>query len=351
MADAGAPAFDPSGELLYFTASTNAGPTHVGLDMTTQERPYRAGLYVAVLTEEGASPLAPKLGEEEAESADEDETNGDEETTLTYDLDGAKNRIQALPVEQAQYSDLAVGKDGNLFYIKAVQPGVEVTPPGQSSQAGAELIMFDFEARKAKSLSSGITGLSLSSDRSQALVLSADGSISTGELGEAFEAKPLNTGDMQLWIDPRKEWRQIFDDVWRMEAEYFYDPDMHGLDWQGVYDRYLPLLDHVGRREDLNRLLGEMIAEMQVGHNRVGGGDVVRASGPQIGLLGANFAVRNGRHQITRIFTGENWNPYIQGPLSVPGIGVDEGDYVLAINGRTLGPDDNIYEHMAGNSG
>ena len=351
MADAGAPAFDPSGELLFFTASTNAGPTHVGLDMSTQERPYRAGIYVAVLTEDGASPLAPKFGEEEAESADDESDDGEEETNLVYDLEGAKGRIQALPVEQAQYSDLAVGKDGNLFYIKAVQPGVEVTPPGQRSQAGAELIMFDFEGRKAKTLSSGITGLSLSSDRTQALVQSADGSLSTGALGESFEAKPVNTGDMQLWIDPRKEWRQIFDDVWRMEAEYFYDPAMHGLDWEAVYDRYLPLLDHVGRREDLNRVLAEMIAEMQVGHNRVGGGDVVRASGPQVGLLGANFAVRNGRHQITRIFTGENWNPYIQGPLAVPGIGVNEGDYILAINGRSLGAEDNIYEHLAGTVG
>lgn len=351
MADAGAPAFSPDGELLYFTASTNAGPTHVGLDMSTQERPYRAGIYVAILTAEGKSPLAPKLGDEETVSDDEDSESDEAETKLVYDLTGARERIQALPVEQAQYSSLAVGKKGNVYYIKSVQPGSEVTPPGQNLQAGAELIRFDIEERGAKTIARGIVALSLSADGEQALVLKSDGSIATGALGGEFEPKPLNTRDMQLWIDPRKEWRQIFDDVWRMESEFFYDPNMHGLDWQAVYDQYVPLLDHVGRREDLNRVLAEMIAEMQAGHNRVGGGDVVRTDGPQIGLLGADFVRNNGRHQIARIYTGENWNPYLQGPLAVPGIGVSEGDYVIAINGRDLGERDNIFEHLAGTTG
>jgi tricorn protease len=351
MADAGAPAFSKDGTLLYFTASTNAGPTHVGLDMTTQERPYRAGLYVSVLTEDGISPLAPKLGDEEAKSEDDEEDGDDEETTLTYDLEGAKSRIQALPVEQAQYANLAVSKSGNLVYIKYVQPGVEIPQPGQSTQADAELITFDFEEREAKTLTKGIVAFSLSADGEHALVRKSDGSLATGKLGDKFEAKPVNTGDLQLWIDPRVEWRQIFDDVWRMEAEYFYDPNMHGLDWQAVYDRYLPLLDHVGRREDLNRLMVEMIGEMQAGHNRLGGGDITRPSGPQVGLLGADIAARNGRHQITRIYTGEHWNPTVQGPLAVPGLDVSEGDFIIAINGIDLGQGANIYEHLAGTVG
>ena len=351
MADAGAPAFSEDGTLLYFSASTNAGPTHVGLDMTTQERPYRAGLYVAVLTEDGLSPLAPIAGDEEAESDEEDENGDEEETTLTYDLAGAKTRIQALPVGEAQYSNLMVSKSGNLIYIKRVQPGVEITQPGENLQADAELISFNFEDREANTLTTGITAFTLSADGEHALVRKSDGSLATGKLGDKFEPKPVKTGDLQLWIDPRVEWRQIFDDVWRMEAEYFYDPNLHGLDWQAVYDRYLPLLDHVGRREDLNRLMVEMIAEMQVGHNRLGGGDIERPSGPQVGLLGADLTERNGRHQITRIFTGENWNPTVQGPLAVPGLDVAEGDYIIAINGRDLADGANIFEHLAGTVG
>jgi tricorn protease len=179
-------------------------------------------------------------------------------------------------------------------------------------------------------------------------VRKADGSLATGKFGDKFELKPVNVGDLQLWIDPQAEWGQIFDDVWRMQLEYFYDPNLHGIDWQGIYDQYRPLLAHVGRREDLNRLLAEMIAELQVGHNRVGGGDIARPSGPGIGLLGADLTVRNGRHQITKIYTGENWNPTVQGPLAVPGLDVSEGDYIIAINGRDLGAGSNIFEHLAG---
>ncbi|MFN3212623.1 MAG: PDZ domain-containing protein [Henriciella sp.] len=351
MADAGAPAFSADGKLLFFTASTNAGPTHVGLDMSTQERPYRAGIYVSILTADGTSPLAPKSGEEPAQDEGEDDEEETETETLVYDLEGAKNRIQGLPVEQAQYSDLAVGDSGNLYYVKAVQPGTEITPPGQRLQASSELISFDFEDRSAASIGSDVTGLSLSSDRKQALIQKSNGSLAFGALGEKFEPEPLDTSNLQLWIDPRKEWRQIFDDVWRMQEEFFYDPSLHGIDWQAIYDRYAPLLDHVGRREDLNRLMTEMIAELQVGHNRVGGGDIIRPSGPEIGLLGADFAVRNGRHQISKIYTGEHWNPYLQGPLAMPGLGVSEGDYIIAINGKNLSATDNIFEHLGGTVG
>lgn len=348
MADSGAPAFSDDGELLFFTASTNAGPTHVGLDMTTQERPYRAGLYVAVLTADGRSPLAPKPGDEEAESDAEDTDEAAEETTLDYDLAGARNRLQALPVEQAQYTGLAAGKNGTLYYVKRVQPGTEIPQPGQNLQADAELIAFSFDKQEARTLTAGVVAFSLNADRTHALVRKADGSLATGKFGDKFELKPVNVGDLQLWIDPKAEWGQIFDDVWRMQLEYFYDPNLHGIDWQGIYDQYRPLLAHVGRREDLNRLLAEMIAELQVGHNRVGGGDIARPSGPGIGLLGADLTVRNGRHQITKIYTGENWNPTVQGPLAVPGLDVSEGDYIIAINGRDLGAGSNIFEHLAG---
>lgn len=353
MADAGAPAFSNDGDLLYFTASTNAGPTHVGLDMTTQERPYRAGIYVAVLTADGKSPLAPKIGNEEVEKDDEAETGDqdDEAESLTYDLAGARTRIQALPVEEAQYSDLAVGDKGQLYYVKSVQPGTENPAAGQNLQADAELIAFDFEEREAKVLTTGVVAFSVSADGTHALVRKADGSLATGKFGDKLDLKPVKTSDLQMLIDPRAEWGQIFDDVWRMQQEYFYDPNMHGINWQGIHDQYRPLLDHVGRREDLNRLLTEMIAELQVGHNRVGGGDVARPSGPDVGLLGADIALRNGRHQITRIYSGENWNPGLQGPLSMPGMGVYEGDYIIAINGRTLDASSNIFEHLAGTVG
>jgi len=136
-----------------------------------------------------------------------------------------------------------------------------------------------------------------------------------------------------------------------MEKEYFYDPDMHGLDWDAIYDRHRPLVDHVGRREDLNTLLVEMIAEMQVGHNRVGGGDVYRSEGPSTGLLGANFVIDDGRYRLDRVYTGESWNPFVDAPLATPGNEAREGEYVLAVNGRDLTDQDNIFALLQGTTG
>ena len=133
------------------------------------------------------------------------------------------------------------------------------------------------------------------------------------------QPKTLDLSELEMRVDPRAEWRQVYWEAWRLERDYFYDANMHGLDWEAVYDRYRPLVDHVGRREDLSALLVEMIAEMQVGHNRSGGGDIHREKGTQSGLLGANLTTENGRCRIARVYTGESWNPFIDAPLATPG--------------------------------
>ena len=152
-------------------------------------------------------------------------------------------------------------------------------------------------------------------------------------------------------IDPREEWRLIFDEAWRMEKEYFYDPAMHGLDWDAIYDRYRPLVEHVGRREDLTALIVEMIAEMQVGHNRSGGGDIHRESGTNTGLLGANFEIESDRYRLARVYSGESWNPFVSAPLATPGNQAVAGEYILAINGTSLTSADNIFERLQGTAG
>src|SRR6202000_317717 len=131
---------------------------------------------------------------------------------------------------------------------------------------------------------------------------------------EKLAPKPLDLSGLRMNVDPRQEWQQIFDETWRMEQQYFYDPKMHGLDWQAVRARYEPLLQFVQRREDLNDLLVEMIGEMQVGHNRVGGGDIYSAPSESIGLLGADFVVENNHYRIEKIYRGDRWNPFLVAP-------------------------------------
>jgi tricorn protease len=154
-----------------------------------------------------------------------------------------------------------------------------------------------------------------------------------------------------MLVDPRQEWRQIFDETWRMEQQFFYDPNMHGLPWAAVRARYEPLLQFVQSREDLNELLVEMIGEMQVGHNRTGGGDLYAGGGVGVGLLGADFKVDNNLYRIEKIYRGDRWNPFLVAPLATAGVDVAEGDAILAINGHPLDGSVNIFSLLEGTAG
>jgi len=354
-ADVAAPAFSRDGAYLYFAASTNSGPLQVGLNMTSQERPYRAGLYAMVLAADGKSPLLPGTGDEgdDDEAADDDEdANGDDEVSATrIDLDGIADRVIALQVAERNYGNLEVADDGNLYYVQYVQPGGSNEPPGEDASEGNTLMRFDFEEKEAQSVATGVNAFSISADGKFMLVAKADDSLATAEIGSEMELEALKLGGVRVRVNPREEWALIFDEAWRMEKEYFYDPNMHGLDWDAVYERYRPLVDHAGRREDLTAVIVEMIAEMQVGHNRTGGGDIHRESDTNTGLLGANLRIDDGRYQLAKVYTGESWNPFVAAPLATPGNEAQAGEYILAINGRDLVADDNIFEFLQGTSG
>jgi tricorn protease len=350
------PAFSPDGNYLYFAASTNSGPLQVGLNMTSQERPFRAALYALVLSAEGKSPLLPESGDEEAveeESEEKKEKEGEEEKqkATRIDLEGLTQRMVALPVAERNHGNLSVGKDGSLFYIDFVQPGASVPLPGEQAAAANRLMRFDFEEKEASEVLEGVNRFAISAGGSHMIIEKTDNSLATAEIGEELKPEPLDLGGVKVYVDPREEWTQIFDEAWRMEREYFYAANMHGLDWESVYAKYRPLLEHVGRREDLNELMVEMIAELMVGHNRVGGGDVHRENGVKSGLLGANFVTDRGRVRIDHVYTGESWNPFVKAPLAVPGNEAREGDYILAVNGREITAGDNLFALLQGTVG
>ena len=360
-------------DVLYFTASINAGPTRVGLDMSTQERPLRTGLFVAVLTADGKSPLLSRPGDEEAAKKEDkkaaekkndkkdDEKDNEKDKKkddkkaedkpeikpikpVRIDFEGLQQRIVGLPVAARNYDSLAVASDGALLYLEHTQPGISSEPPDAKGEDDATLYRFDFEEREAKALKVGIADFSLSANGKKILVRSAKGKLEIADAGEKFAAKPIELGKLRMRVNPREEWQQIFDETWAMEKDFFYDPKLHGLDWDAVYKRYQPLLAHVQRREDLNELLVDMIGELQVGHNRVGGGDVHKEPSAQVGLLGADFRVNDkGVYLIKTILRGDRWNPFLKAPLAAPGLGVKEGDALVAINGRPLDGTTNLF--------
>jgi len=351
MADVASPAFSPDGKHLYFAASTNTGPRQFGLDMTSQERPYRAGIYALVLQADGESPFTIQPGDEQTNETEEDGSGDESEETPPIDLENLFERKIALPVSIGNYSNLNVSKNGALFYQRSVQPGAAVEAPESDTDAENKLLRFDFDKRTDEIVYSGLSNYTISVNGTHLLIQTSSGAPATAEVGTSITPKPLNMSDMRMRVDPRAEWRQIFDEGWRMQTQYFYAENAHGLNWDAVYDQYSPLVEHVGRREDLNDLMVEMIAELQAGHNRVGGGDVYSESGPSGGLLGANFVIENNRWKISRLYTGESWNPFVEGPLAVPGNEATEGEYIIAVNGANVTAEDNLFKHLENSVG
>jgi tricorn protease len=369
-----------SNDLLYFTASIDAGPTRVSLDMSTQERPLRMAIYAAVLSAAGHSPLPPKSGDEDAKGSKEQDKEKDKDPAKSdapakseaaakskkgseedkadkppkptrVDATGLSQRLVPIPVAERNYELLVVGSDGALFYLARRQPGSSTEPPGPNGHADADLYRFNFEEREEKLIKSHLVDFSASADKKKLLLTLGEGKLEVADANEKLDSKPVDLSNVKMLVDPRQEWHQIFDEAWRMEQQYFYDPKMHGLPWTAIRARYEPLLQFVQRREDLNELLVEMIGEMQVGHNRTGGGDVYSAPPTGTGLLGADFAVENNQYRIQKIYHGDRWNPFIVAPLATAGVDVVEGDVITAINGHPLDGSVNIFSLLEGTAG
>jgi tricorn protease len=164
-------------------------------------------------------------------------------------------------------------------------------------------------------------------------------------------SKPLDLSSMQVHVDPRAEWRQIYDETWRIQRDFFYDPNLHGVDLPALTAKFRPYLDGIVSRGDLTYLLGDMLGEITAQHIYLGGGERPQPRRVPGGLLGADYAIENDRYRLAKIYRGENWNPRLRAPLTEPGVKVREGDYLLAVNGKPVTARDEIYrffEHTAG---
>ncbi|MGE5143618.1 MAG: S41 family peptidase [Acidobacteriota bacterium] len=344
--DAIAPAFSLDGKYLYFAASTNFALNVGWIDLSSSERPVRRSLYVAVLDRTAPSPLAPESDEEPAPGSTppaKDTTKKADSTPVTkIDLAGIDQRILALSVPERDYSGLAAGADGRLFYLESVP-----------NQPGFVLHRYDPKERKAEDFLMGVTSYAVSRDGKKLLygapgdsygIVATDGKASVGD-------GKLDLSTMQIYVDPRAEWRQMFEEFWRVERDFFYDPGMHGADWPAIRERYRPWLAYVGHRDDLNYLIAQMMGEMVVGHSFVGGGDMPRIDTVAVGLLGADYQVENGVYRFRRVYSGLNWNPGMRAPLTEPGVDVSAGDYLLAVNGRPLRAPTNVYALFANTVG
>jgi len=375
MSDTTDACFSRDGKYLFFTASTNYGLNTGWLDMSSFERPVRRGLYITVLSKEDPSPLAPEsddekpteekepsFGEEpsdhEAEKKVETETEKDAEKDtdassggkkaepprVKIDLEGLDQRILALPLTEMEYSNLQTA-EGKLFYLEAISNHFVDSEDGRDTVYC--LKAFDLKERKADAFVERVLGYWISADGKKLMYRSGDGkrfAIVGTDKKPAPDDGVLNLDTMTVRVDPKAEWQQIFREAYRIQRDFFYDAEMHGLDWDAAYQKYLPFLEHVGHRDDLNYLLAELMGELVVGHAYVGMGDIPSVSPVSVGLLGADYEVNDeGYYRIQKIYAGLNWHPELRSPLTEPGVNVKEGEYLLAVNGRPLRAPDNLY--------
>ncbi|HEV8203065.1 MAG TPA: PDZ domain-containing protein, partial [Pyrinomonadaceae bacterium] len=347
LADSISPTFDAGGKYLYFMASTNYGPSTGWLEMSSLDRPVRRAIYLVVLSATDPSPLLPETGDEpkppSPDAPPPKPPDPNAKPVVRIDFDNITQRVLAVNIPAGDYNNLAAGAAGTFYYTEPITGAAPGTLRLQRYQLK--------ERTAAPFLEGSIRSYSVSADKKK-LLYQADASrwgvVATERPAKVGDG-PLNVAQLEMRVDPRAEWPQIYRETWRIQREYFYDAKMHGADWQAIYDKYKPLISFVGHRADLSYIIAMVGGELTVGHSYLQGtGDLPADDPVSVGLLGADFTIENGHYRIKRIYTGENWNPDLRAPLSAPGIQVAEGDYVLEVNGRAVAPPTNLYSVFEG---
>jgi len=396
LADAMYPVFDAGGKYLWFLASTDYGLKSQWLDMTSYDHNETFGLYVAVLKKGDPSPLLPESDEDTGVAAapapgsggrggrgaggtggtdtpvgDPAAPSGDQAAvaprtprtpvTVTIDFAGLQQRIISVPgVPVRQYASLKSGAAGTVFYLESAVAG------GAGGEGGgATLQRYRLSDRKTAAFASGVADYAVSADGRKLVYRGAGGGGGRGAGGGGSASGPSLflvdadrtppqagqgrlTFTLRMYLDPKEEFRQIFNEGWRNQRDYLYVPNLHGTDWPKMKQMYGQLLPFVRHRADLNYVLDMMGSEIAIGHSYVRGGDMPEVPPSYGGLLGADFTIDAGRYKIARIYDAESWNPELRAPLASPGVDVSVGDYVLAVNGVALQAPDSIYRLLDG---
>lgn len=330
------PIFDPSGKYLYMLASTDAGPVVNWFDQSSIDMSVTNTIYLVTLQKNVISPFSKENDEEKLvkpQKEEKDKKKGSASITdLKIDWDGFENRIINLPIKSGLYKNLKIAKEGELFYLATAADGSKTM-----------LKKYDFKKRKEETIIP-VDKFQIAHDGKK-MLYSIKGSWKISNLGKKSENGSLNFDAIKVKINPRKEWNNIFEEAWRVNRDYFYDPNMHGVDWGAMKQKYKVFLPHVTCTGDLYRMMQWMFSELSVGHHRFNRrGDKLnhpkRISG---GLLGADYQVKNNRYQIKKIYGGLNWTPNLRSPLTEPGVLVNVGDYLIAVNGKNITSKDNLY--------
>jgi tricorn protease len=391
--DDGTPVFDPEGKYLYFLSNRFFYPSQGNFDQRFNYN-YTSGIFALTLKADEAAPFGPQSDEEKGVEKKADEKKADEqkqkveksepkktvekrpdgstvtvvtqETVVTdvkdekkdekkkddevkpiqIDLDGLADRISRVPIPAGNFGALNVRKE-KLFYLSFPMEDSQMDWPGP--RTSGTLHLYDTKKREDKVVMQGINEYALDKDGGKM----AYGSGNTFGIVEPTPGKHvgdgrLNVGEMQVWTDPKEEWKELLHEAWRLERDFYWDPQMGGADWEAIGKRYEALLPWVAHRSDLNYIIGEMIAELSTSHTYVGGGDLPNRPRVNTGMLGVDFQADGGFFKIQKIYRGENWSDDTRSPLTEPGLKVKEGDYLIAVEGQLARADREPWAYFQG---
>lgn len=344
------PEFDPSGKYIYMLASTDAGPVVNWFDQSNQDMEMSSSMYLVTLQKDVVSPffkendvevIQKQEKEEEKKKKDKEENKEPEIKPLKIDFENLEFRMVDIPVPAGAYTHLESPAEGQLYYLRF--PYHEDGP--------GNLRKYDLLEKK-DTLIMPASGFEISAN-GEKLLYQLDNKFGIATLGQKPDKPAMALGEVQVKIDPQDEWKNIFNEAWRVNRDYFYDPGMHGVDWEAIKEKYSQFLPHLTTRDDLYQVMEWMFSELGVGHHRFSsrGDDFEKPDDIKGGLLGADYVVENGRYRIKKIYGGLNWNPDMRSPLTEPGVNIKEGDYILAVNGEEVTANDNLFRFFENTAG
>ena len=332
------PVFDPDGKYLYFLSNRTFQPIYSDVDNSFI---YANSTNIAAvsLRPDIPSPLAPRNDEEEItgkkekpkkEEKEKDESKKEkkeEVKPVKIVVTGFEKRLTVMPPKAGNYSNLTAVA-GKILYQRRPRTG--------SGDKKAPLLYFDLEKREEKTILADVDDYQISADHKKLLVYKKQNFAIVDVSPEQKMDKKLPTGELEMRVNPRAEWQEIFTDAWRLCRDFFYDPNMHGVDWKAMRKQYGKLLQDAVTRWDVNYVIGELIAELSSSHTYRGGGDIEAAKRANVGYLGINWEIHDGAYRIDKIIDGAKWDSEVRSPLAAPDLNVKGGDYILAVNGTPL---------------
>lgn len=334
------PTFSKDGMRLFFASQRRFNPVFCDFEW---EMVYKksTGIYCLTL-QKNAGPFLPLKSDEESAS----KKSKDKADPVLIDFKGIAHRIEALPLPQSNYRYLTAG-DGVLFYLDGEEGDFnrfEYRLPESMN-----LMAFSFKSHKAKGVIEGIGRYKLSADGSSIVYTKDEGVGIISSSDRESDGKALSLAGMRMLLNPREEWMQIFNEAWRMERDFYYEPDMHGLDWDGMKAKYGALIPHASCRQDVGFIIGELIGELNTSHTYVFGGERERrADRVNVGLLGADYEVdqKAGLYRFKKILRTSGWTRGTYPPLAKPGLNIKKGDYLLQVNGVDVKADRSVFAYF-----